>query len=204
MKGILRRSGLLAERRDDFVFIHETIGDYLAARSVIADKSRSFATFEQLFYQWQRPWPGVGEEWRQPGWRYSYIRFLISLWPEPIRTINALRHIAEHGGLGGCEFIASLVEDGIIVDSTVINAASATLAHITSKSVSYGFAARRAFVLLAHLRALDWLAKIMTDELAGEEIETGLRSPWRNLGLPRRRPGCSTGREPRPRCSRPS
>jgi hypothetical protein len=170
LKGILRRSGLLTERLDDFVFIHETIGDYLAARSVVADESRSFATFEQLFYRWQRPWPGIAEEWRQPGWSYSYIRFLIALWPERIRTINALRQIAEFGGLGGCQFIASLVEDGIVIDSTVINAASAALGHITSKSVSYGFAARRAFVLLRHLGALDWLAKIMTDELVGEEI----------------------------------
>ncbi|MGJ6969253.1 HEAT repeat domain-containing protein [Streptosporangium sp. G11] len=170
LEDLLRRSGLVVERRGDFVFVHETIGDYLAARSMIADESRSFAAFDHLFYRWRQPWPGVAETWRQPGWRYSYTRFLIVLWPNPARTAGALRSLAERGGLAGCEFVVALLDDGVVTEPAVADAASAALTHIASVSVGHGFAARQALLLLARLGAWDCVARVMTAERSGEEI----------------------------------
>ncbi|MEV5892876.1 trypsin-like peptidase domain-containing protein [Nonomuraea fuscirosea] len=168
LRGILRRSGLLTERIEDFVFIHETICDYLAARTLVADGNRSFVAFDQLFYQWQRPWLGIKETWRQPSWRYSFTRFLIALWPTS-KTSGALRNLAERGGLAGCEFIVSLVTDGITTDPKVVNAVSATLRQIASTWVGYGFMARRALELLAQMGARDELAKAMTAACSDKE-----------------------------------
>lgn len=169
LSGILRRSGILAERLGDFVFIHETVGDYLAARAAIADQARSFADFEQLFYRWQRPWPGISEEWREPNWNYAYIRFLIVLWPDQLRTQAALRDIAERGGIPACELIAALYADRIVSDKRVLDSASATLARAARKSVGYSYAARRVLALLVQLDATDWLVNVMTTDDADEE-----------------------------------
>jgi HEAT repeat protein len=170
LSNLLRRSGLLTERLGDFRFTHDSIADYLAARAVITDEGRSITAFEELFYRWHRPWPGVEPTWRPPSWPYSYTRFLIALWPGKTRTADALRQVARDGGLTGCDFVLSLAEDGIVVDHGVIEAAWATLARVASTSVSYGFAARRALALLTSTGATDTLAAVMTAERTGEEI----------------------------------
>lgn len=170
LRDLLRRSGLLTEWLGDFRFTHDSIADYLAARAVIADEGLSITAFEELFYRWHRPWPGVEPTWRPPNWQYSYTRFLIALWPDKTRTADSLRHVARDGGLTGCDFVVSLAEDGIVVNQDVIEAAWATLAGVASTSVSYGFAARRALELLTSTGATNTLAGVMTAERTGEEI----------------------------------
>lgn len=169
LKGILRRSGLLTERLGDFVFVHDTICDYLAARALVADEDRSFAAFHQLFYEWQRPWPGVAEVWRQPSWRYSLMRFLIALWPGRDRMFNALRGVAEKGGLAGCAFVVSLLQDGVVTDERLAAAAAPTLERIASTPVDRGFAARQALDLLAWIGARDQLRRVATADSATRE-----------------------------------
>jgi hypothetical protein len=170
LRDLLRRSGLLTEWLGDFRFTHDSIADYLAARAVIADEGLSVTAFEELFYRWHRPWPGVEPTWRPPNWQYSYTRFLMALWPDKTRTADSLRHVARDGGLTGCDFVLSLAEDGIVVNQDVIEAAWATLARVASTSVSYGFAARRALELLTSTGATNTLAAVMTAERTGEEI----------------------------------
>ncbi|GAA1890702.1 HEAT repeat domain-containing protein [Actinomadura bangladeshensis] len=169
LKGILRRSGLLTERLGDFVFVHDTICDYLAARAIVADEERSFAAFHQLFYEWRRPWPGVAEVWRQPSWRYSLTRFLIALWPGPDRMFNALRGVAEQGGLAGCAFVVSLLQDGVVTDERLAAAAAPTLERIASTPVDRGFAARQALELLAWVGARDQLHRVAVADSASRE-----------------------------------
>ncbi|CND87925.1 Predicted NTPase (NACHT family) [Mycobacterium tuberculosis] len=169
LKGILRRSGLLTERLGDFVFVHDTICDYLAARAIVADEDRSFAAFHQLFYEWQRPWPGVAEVWRQPSWRYSLTRFLIALWPGRDRMFNALRGVAEKGGLAGCAFVVSLLQDGVVTDERLAAAAAPALERIASTPVDRGFAARQALDLLAWMGAKDQLRRVATADSASRD-----------------------------------
>ena len=170
LSDLLRRCGLLTEHLGDMRFTHSSIADYLAALTAINEEGRSIAAFEELFYRWHRPWPGVDPTWRPPRWPYSYTRFLVSLWPDKKRTSDALRHIAQDGGLTGCDFALSLAEDGLVIDQSVVDAAWATLARVASTSVSYGFAARRAVALLIGTGATDTLADVMTAERTGEEI----------------------------------
>ena len=54
LRGSLRASGLLIERADDLVFLHQTLLEYLAARHATRDLEAASHTLEQVFHQTAR------------------------------------------------------------------------------------------------------------------------------------------------------
>ncbi|MEW2527118.1 serine protease [Streptomyces sp. NPDC047071] len=124
----LRDSGLLVQRRQDFVFIHQTFAEFLIAKRIADSDGRSHAEFRRLF--------GHGPRW--PGWAMwltrtaepagdSIARFLIDAWGHKRQRglQQALCHLAT--GPGGAKLIATLVADGAEVDAAARQSATAVL-----------------------------------------------------------------------------
>jgi GTP diphosphokinase / guanosine-3',5'-bis(diphosphate) 3'-diphosphatase len=109
LRDLLRRSGVLQERADDFVFSHQTIAEHRAAKYVTADAVRSDAEFGKLF--------------RQASWRdaQSYARFLVAAWSGRSDLPSALNRVVEKEGLDGAQFVASLRTDGIELPQELYN-----------------------------------------------------------------------------------
>ena len=140
---ILRRSGVLTQRADDFQFIHQTVSEYLAAAHVTADADLRDAAFQRLV-SWRSthrlPWQSTH---RQPlPWDESYSRFLVAVWPDEPRLAAALRQLAADG-IGGCRFIASLARDSGLPDTAIATEAAARLAIIAGNAAA-DFTERRA------------------------------------------------------------
>jgi GTP diphosphokinase / guanosine-3',5'-bis(diphosphate) 3'-diphosphatase len=108
LRELLRRSGVIQERADDFVFIHQTIAEHRAAKYVIADAARSDAAFRELFQQ--ASWRDTESSSR---WQQSYARFLVAGWSERPDLPKALRRVLDNDGHGGAQFVASLKLDGL-------------------------------------------------------------------------------------------
>ena len=109
LRDLLRRSGVLQERADDFAFSHQTIAEHRAAKYVTADAERSDAEFGNLF--------------RQASWReaQSYARFLVAAWSGRSDLPSALNSVVEKEGLDGAQFVASLRTDGIELPEELYN-----------------------------------------------------------------------------------
>ena len=109
LRDLLRRSGVLQERADNFVFSHQTIAEHRAAKYVTADAARSDAEFGKLF--------------RQATWRdaQSYARFLVAAWSDRSDLPSALNRVVEKEGLDGAQFVASLGTDGIELPQKLYN-----------------------------------------------------------------------------------
>ena len=108
LRELLRRSGVLQERADDFVFIHQTIAEHQAARYVLADDARSDAAFRELFRA--ASWRDTASSAR---WQQSYARFLVVGWTGRPDLPKALDRVLAGDGCGGAQFVASLRPDGI-------------------------------------------------------------------------------------------
>jgi GTP pyrophosphokinase len=108
LRDMLRRSGVLQERADEFIFFHQTIAEHLAAKYVAADTSRSNAAFDELFRQ---------ASWKDTEssslWRQSYARFLVAEWAGRPDLPGALTRVLDRDGPGGAQFVAFLRLDGI-------------------------------------------------------------------------------------------
>ena len=118
----LRRSGVLMARGDDFVFLHQTIQEYLAAQFIPLDTDRAHATFWDLFRR------TTGRRAiAPPAWRQSFARFLVAAWPQPDEMASALRFMASTGGLSAALFITTLVNDGCELEPQTISSAVQTL-----------------------------------------------------------------------------
>jgi hypothetical protein len=128
----LRRSGLLVPRAGDFVFLHRTVQDYLAARHVIRT-----ATGQDYLREALRLRKNPLRRWKLPDEDVSFLSFLIDSGEEDnVAASHALDHIAAHGGLDGGHFIAALVQLGTEVPGPVVTRAARSLESIARHSRS--------------------------------------------------------------------
>ncbi|QOC94730.1 RelA/SpoT family protein [Micromonospora craniellae] len=118
----LRGSGVVVARADDYVFLHQTIQEYLAAQYVPSDPDRADAAFWDLFGR-----TASGRAVAPPAWRQSYARFLVAAWTQPDQMASALRSMAATGGLPGALFVTAVIEDGAEPDDTTAENAVRTL-----------------------------------------------------------------------------
>jgi hypothetical protein len=172
LRELLRRSGLLTERADDFTFIHQTIAEYMAVRYVTADPQRSQSAFDELFGAWKRGLrSALRRTWREPdSWSRSHMSFLIAAWQDDRSRSEAvsreLYRLARYGRLPGSSVIANLVTEGIAVPDDVLEAARDTLAHEAGNRELTADERRDAAVDLSWLddpRGLDLLAALAAD-----------------------------------------
>ncbi|CAL9646078.1 trypsin-like peptidase domain-containing protein [Streptomyces sp. enrichment culture] len=125
---LLRACGLLRQRRDDFVFIHQTFAEYLTARWIAGNPRLSAREFRLVF----------GHDPRWPSWALgltrdsdpaatSVVRFLVDAWAQKRqRGLHpALRRLAARDE--GAALIATLVADGAKVDEVARKTAISVL-----------------------------------------------------------------------------
>jgi hypothetical protein len=125
LDALLRRSGLLAARGDDFVFLHLTLEDYLAAR-YIGRKPEERASVLRKALRFNRLQPTSSSKW--PREDPSFIGFLIDPGTHaPTVTDPALDRVARNGGIHGCRFIATLTLLGTRIPPAVVQHAGEIL-----------------------------------------------------------------------------
>lgn len=107
---LLRRSGVLVERGDDFDFLHQTIEEYLAARYVTADPVLTEREFQEV----------LAPDGALFSRRQSYVRFLIPAWRGRPDLGSALARLATYGGPEALQFVASLASDGVTLDGRLV------------------------------------------------------------------------------------
>jgi Trypsin-like peptidase domain/PBS lyase HEAT-like repeat len=182
LREILRRSGLLTQRGDDFQFIHQTVNEFLAAQRVTADPRRRLAVHEELFGRWQQG------AWIPPSWDESYSRFIVASWPDKPGLADALLRLAKEGGVPGGRFIASLVADSALPDPAVANEAAASLATIASDANALFLLRRSACEVLAQLgdpRGADLLADLAADSAIAAALKLQAAEALIRIGDPR-------------------
>ena len=132
---LLRRSSLLTERDGDFVFIHQTIAEFLTARHIAADSHASTAAFRHLFGQWARPRPWLRSRWRRPPEEdTSFLGFLIDAWQSQPALRRELVRLATHGGEDGLGFIGDIAEEGTVLDTETAAALTSALTAVAAKA----------------------------------------------------------------------
>jgi HEAT repeat protein len=124
----LRRSGLLTQRGTDFIFLHQTILEYLAARHTARDEGAGDRKFADLF---ERRWFPSSDA-------YSYTGFLLDAWTEAGRNdLGTAFHRLVLGGVGGgCGFIAEQIKLGTLLPDHVTAAAAESLAAEAARGAS--------------------------------------------------------------------
>ncbi|MFC8433373.1 trypsin-like peptidase domain-containing protein [Streptomyces sp. NPDC057253] len=124
---LLRASGLLRQRHDDFVFIHQTFAEFLTARRIAEKLTLSTIEFRRVFHH-NPLWPSrvLGHRFPDPA-ATSVVRFLIDAWGRKgqFGLKSALRRLATHGE--GAALIATLVADGAMVDRAARESAISVL-----------------------------------------------------------------------------
>ena len=146
----LRRSGLVTERSGDFVFLHQTIRDYLAAQYAARDEASLTAAFEAL----------LGPDYRSASRRIpepprvadSLPGFLIAAGRDDATASEALCRLAERGGFPWAQFIALCAADRSPLPETVTEAAIRTL---TQHALDPASPADRPWEAIAMLGYLD-------------------------------------------------
>ncbi|WP_179852057.1 trypsin-like peptidase domain-containing protein [Streptomyces sp. Ag109_G2-15] len=141
VRDVLRRSGLLVEHGDNFDFLHQSLGEFLAAQHVADDDDRSADVFRAVFGRGgaARP-PLAGQD------NDSFSRFLIAAWQGRRDVAKVLLRWAADPR--GASYVAALTADGVVLDPEVTRTAAATLRAATEPGRSS----------LARLRAADALA----------------------------------------------
>ncbi|MFD5796206.1 NACHT domain-containing protein [Streptomyces diastatochromogenes] len=161
LREILRQTGLLVQRGDDFDFVHQTFAEYLAACQIAADAGRRTRVLRPVLALGGRRLTKV----KQPPLT-SLMRFLVPAClampgvDKKLRT--ALRKGAAH--YSGARFIAYLRADRTPLEEETVDTAAATL-HREAVRGSEEFArldAARALAVMRHARAGDALAAIAT------------------------------------------
>jgi HEAT repeat protein len=138
LRELLRRSGVLVERSGDFVFVHQTFGEYLAAQYIAADPRRAAAARHELLGVWRRHYLIGQRLWLKPDWEDSFTSFLVAACKERPGWTRALRRLASGGRFDGCTYIATLAVDGALWDSSAAKVAADYLAKLsTSQSETY-------------------------------------------------------------------
>ncbi|MFE9427699.1 NACHT domain-containing protein [Kitasatospora sp. NPDC006697] len=130
---VLRGSGLLVKRAADYIFLHQTLLEYLAARHVVKE---AMASENPAGVIRQMGW-GRGSWW--PSDDYSFAGFLIDAWAGQDFTpvARALRRLAARRGLKGRQFIAGQVELGTVLPPEVIEQAVAGLRRLVHQAHSF-------------------------------------------------------------------
>ncbi|EEP69689.1 ppGpp synthetase [Micromonospora sp. ATCC 39149] len=103
---LLRRSGVLLERGDDFVS-HRPSGVPGRAGRRPTTPNGPTPRSRDLFLR-----TVSGRAVAPPAWRQSFARFLVAAWPQPDAVASALRAMTATGGLGAAIFVSALVDDG--------------------------------------------------------------------------------------------
>ncbi|MFE6178831.1 trypsin-like peptidase domain-containing protein [Streptomyces sp. NPDC056464] len=127
---LLRASGLLRQRRNDFDFIHQTFAEYLTARRIAGNPRLSTREFRRVF----------GHDPRWPSWALglargydpaatSVVRFLIDAWGQQKKKQRGLQSTLRRLAVrdSGATFIATLVADGSVVDEEARDTAISVL-----------------------------------------------------------------------------
>jgi HEAT repeat protein len=132
---LLRRSSLLTERDGDFVFVHQTIAEFLTARHIAADSNASSAAFRHVFGQWARPRPWLGRRWlRPPDEDTSFLGFLIDAWQSKPALPRELVRLVTHGGDDGLGFIGDIAEEGTVFSAETAAALTTALTAVAAKA----------------------------------------------------------------------
>jgi len=176
----LRRSGLLIERDGDFAFIHETIGEFLAAGRIAADP-RSAARIRELFGRRRITTPPIPK-------LDSFTRFLIAEWCGRPDLTRRLRRVATRGGAVGREFISMLVADGIPLPAEIVEPVAADLAQVASDTTRYNndrFSAAEALARMGDPRGVELLAALAGDRGAPIRGRISAATAMAGLGDPR-------------------
>jgi Trypsin-like peptidase domain len=164
MAEILRRSGLVTERANDFIFIHQTILEYLAAQHDATDEDAIRRAFQFLMNP-----SGEIRFWLV---RSTYYGALIAYGQDVPAVTKALMEMVTRDGLGGGWFIAQCVTAGARVSPQVVDAAVAALTTTSTDSTAYEGNQIRAVTTLVKLgakidpRAIEALRSIARDTRA--------------------------------------
>lgn len=164
LREILRRSGVLTQRADDFQFIHQTVSEFLAAQHVTADADLSSSAYRTLFTCWN------SDAWVPPPWDESYSRFLVAAWRDKSMLADGLRRLGTEGKIAGCRFIAALSIDSALPDPAIAAEATTTLAAIAENTAANFTDRRAACEILAQLqdpRGADVLVRLANERVLG-------------------------------------
>ncbi|MCA2229944.1 NACHT domain-containing protein [Nonomuraea aurantiaca] len=117
---VLRRTGLVIVRADDFNFVHQTLGEFLAARHAACDAHASEDEFRRL---------SRADTLQFLPHLTSYDRFLIAAWIEEDRSPPELHDLmlelsTSYSSAAG---IAELIRDGVNLGDDVRNSMTHTL-----------------------------------------------------------------------------
>jgi HEAT repeat protein len=134
LRDLLRRSGVFVERADDFLFLHHTVTEFLAARYTVTDSRRSADAFRDFTRRTREHGWSVRRSWDKTQGD-SHARFLVAAWHDRDDLPATLRGLAARE-LAGCMFVADLIDDRTAVDQTVIAAATRKLAALAGGRTS--------------------------------------------------------------------
>ncbi|WP_395103950.1 trypsin-like peptidase domain-containing protein [Actinomadura sp. SCN-SB] len=131
VRGGLRRTGLLTERGDDLVFLHQTLTEFLAAKGVADDRERSKREFERAY---GRRGTKVPDEYLL----LSFDLFMIAAWlahPERAPGVGRFLHrLAKGREPGHLTLISMLIADGVPLPEATLRLATARLTQIVTES----------------------------------------------------------------------
>ncbi|MFJ6141894.1 hypothetical protein [Kitasatospora sp. NPDC092286] len=176
----LRRSGLLTVRSGEFVFLHQTLLEYLAARHVIPDEQDGARLLRRLFGRWTRYGPSTNDPgikcrlWFRKIWRAplnveaSYLGFLLDVAQEkdPAATDVLLQRLVRRGGFEACRFVAEQARLGTLVPAEIIDATAdrcAALAQNTTLNSALRVKATESLGALDDPRGRDLYAVLAAD-----------------------------------------
>ena len=125
----LNQSGIMAAYANDFIFLHQTFIDYLAAVDTATDRVASTQQFVKIFnHRWSKSRSGRGQVWNPPNDDDSFLGFLLDVWRDtPADPARVLRRIAARGG-PGCRFITAQAHLGTRLPVSIVTAAADALA----------------------------------------------------------------------------
>lgn len=161
---VLRRSGLLDFRGGDFVFLHQTLLDFLAARAAPDRAGTLTAMLTVAPLRERRRKTDVGRSrWKPPQEDASYLGFLLDpdAHDDPLEGQSdldgALTRLAEQGGLEGCRFLTAQIALHTALPEIVKQRTIQELANIATHGYldSYRLRALRILATIDREQALD-------------------------------------------------
>ncbi|WP_405735017.1 hypothetical protein OG607_41715 [Streptomyces sp. NBC_01537] len=111
---LLRPTGLLAQRADDFDFLHQTLLEYHAARHVTRSQQ---ARTDLLYYLFTRARQSDSNRWYPPDLDPSYLGFLLDKLTAPSdqitsQAVQLLEEVTAYPSSAVCSFLTTQVELG--------------------------------------------------------------------------------------------
>ncbi|MEU8975077.1 ATP-binding protein [Streptomyces monashensis] len=147
---LLRPTGLLVERADDFEFVHQTLLEYHAARHATRDKQARDQLLDALFPLRLTP---VRGGWRAPDLDPSYLGFLLDGLLNPqddtaADTGQALEHLLAPGGHAAYLFLTTQLN---LSTNLPPHTAASQLTRLISTTLVDGYARVEATATLARM-----------------------------------------------------